>query len=130
MYVLTFGRNVDFSKKKQAWVSVMIGAQPFYIAHLKKKTTSENSAFGAMLIFVAVFLISSTYIVIENCMKKGTTDETRKGLVNYDLPPGVSEYGYTPLSTDGSAPTPSPGSGGLSQPNAASGEDTTPLVLS
>ena len=108
----------------------MIGAQPFYIAHLKKKTTSENSAFGAMLIFIGVFLLSSTYIVIENCMKKGTTDETRKGLVNYDLPPGVTEYGYTPLSTDGSAPTPAPGTAGLSQRPVATGEDTTPLVLS
>jgi hypothetical protein len=98
---------------------------------MKHKKKSEDSAFGAMIMFISVFVISSGYILFENMIKSKQPDEENvpKGLEDYALPAGVREYEYAPLNREGLAPSSSaPEAGGLSQTNTT--KDAEPLVLS
>ena len=109
----------------------MCAEQSFYLAHMKKPKKSENSALGAMIMFISVFVISSGYILFENMVKRKQPEEENlpKGLEDYALPAGVTEYGYAPLNREGLASSNSaPTAGGLSQTNTT--KDAEPLVLS
>uniref|UniRef100_A0A7S2VY28 Uncharacterized protein n=1 Tax=Eucampia antarctica TaxID=49252 RepID=A0A7S2VY28_9STRA len=114
-----------------AWVTVMCAEQSFYLAHMTDHKKSENSAFGAMIMFISVFVISTTYILVERT-RGGQNDGDEnlpKGMETYALPAGVTANGgYAPLSSDGLNPGSSsaPAAGGLSQTTPRA----DPLVLS
>eukprot|EP00540_Astrosyne_radiata_P002873 CAMPEP_0116855502 /NCGR_PEP_ID=MMETSP0418-20121206/19320_1 /TAXON_ID=1158023 /ORGANISM="Astrosyne radiata, Strain 13vi08-1A" /LENGTH=104 /DNA_ID=CAMNT_0004488655 /DNA_START=229 /DNA_END=543 /DNA_ORIENTATION=+ len=81
----------------QAWCSILIHFQPFYIGGLDSVSGTENSALGAMFTFIGVFVLSLGGMYYDANYKKEPAPEddgTANGAEGYQLSKGdVPTYG-------------------------------------
>mmetsp|Transcript_23627 Transcript_23627/g.31388 ORF Transcript_23627/g.31388 Transcript_23627/m.31388 type:complete len:135 (-) Transcript_23627:542-946(-) len=74
----------------------MISKQSFYIKGIDDPETFKDSAFGAMGLFIATFVLSIVYLMYDSCCAyRFTPHDNMYDSVpspGYGLPPGMTDY--------------------------------------
>jgi hypothetical protein len=78
------------------WVWVMITKQPFYMKGLDDEKNCRDNAFGAIFVFLVLFLISGLYLAFDSfCLHRMYGSSSSYGDVeqmDFMLPPGMTDY--------------------------------------
>jgi hypothetical protein len=85
----------------QLWVFIMLSKQAFFIPDVHDPETARDSAFGAMIMFIVIFVLSFTYVTLvdrssSSSNKESDADST--GSEGYLLSTDNTKYGTSRLT--------------------------------
>ncbi len=85
----------------QLWVFIMLSKQAFFIPDVHDPETARNSAFGAMIMFIVIFVLSFTYVTLVDRSSSSTNKESdadSTGSEGYLLTTDSTKYGTSKLT--------------------------------